>query len=92
MKTYICLTEEEVYRAAHPTQGPGDLHALGTRMLAHPVGGHQEGTRPAEKQAYLLGWGREREQKVPEHQLRVMGPQVSQGSPARPKWSRPGWR
>lgn len=32
-----------------------------------------------EKHAYLLGWGREREQKVPEHQLRVMGPQVSQG-------------
>lgn len=45
-KTYICLTEEEVYRAAHPTQGPGDLHALGTRMLAHPVGGTRRAPGP----------------------------------------------
>lgn len=37
------MTEEEVYRAAHPTQGSGDLHALGTRMLVlwRAPGGHQ---------------------------------------------------
>lgn len=45
-KTCICMTEEEVYRAARPHQGPGDLHALGTKV---PSGGEpqaQEENRP----------------------------------------------